>query len=176
MALREIRTIGDEALRKKCKPVTEVNDRIRMLLQDIEDTLKQDDNGAGLAAPQVGILRRLIVVHGTDGYLKLVNPEIVEAEGEHEVEEGCLSVPGRWGKLMRPVKVKVKALDENGEEVTIEAQNDEAKLYCHEIDHLDGILFIDRVTEFLDDDGELDEDDFLGDGDFDPEFDYEEEE
>ena len=124
MALREIRILGDEVLRKKCKPVKEVNDRVRMLLQDIEDTLKCDDNGAGLAAPQIGILRRLIVVNGPDGYLKLVNPEITASEGEHEVEEGCLSVPRRWGKLMRPVKVTVKALGENGEEVTIEAEND----------------------------------------------------
>ncbi len=174
MAWREIRKIGDEALRKKCKPVAEINDRVRMLLQDIDDTQNQDDNGAGLAAPQIGILRRLIVVHGPDGYLKLVNPEIVEAEGEHEVEEGCLSVPGRWGKLMRPVKVKVKALNENGDELTIEAENDEAKLYCHEIDHLDGILFVDRVTEFLDDDDEYDG--LEDDEDLDPEFDYEEEE
>ena len=179
MALREIRLIGDDALRKKCKPVTEINDRIRMLLQDIEDTLKQDDNGAGLAAPQIGILRRLIVVNSPDGYLKLVNPEIVETEGEHEVEEGCLSVPGKWGKLMRPVKVKVKALNENGEEVTIEAENDYAKLYCHEIDHLDGILFVDKVTELLEDDGEFDEDDdydSFDDDDFVPEFDDEDEE
>ena len=176
MALREIRLLGDDALRKKCKLVNEVNDRVRMLLQDIEDTLKQDDNGAGLAAPQIGILRRLIVVNGPDGYLKLVNPEIVEAEGEHEVEEGCLSVPGKWGKLMRPVKVKVKALNENGEEVTIEAENDYAKLYCHEIDHLDGVLFIDRVTELLEDDGEFDEDDDYDDEDYDPEFDDEDEE
>ncbi len=162
MALREIRKIGDEVLRKTCKPVTEVNDRIRMLLQDIEDTLKSDDNGAGLAAPQIGILRRLIVVNGPDGYLKLVNPRIVAAEGEHEVEEGCLSVPGRWGKLMRPVKVKVAALNENGEEVSIDAEDDYAKLMCHEIDHLDGILFIDKVTEFLDD-GDGDDDDEDGD-------------
>jgi len=160
MALREIRTIGDEALRKKCKPVREINDRVRMLLQDIEDTLRSDENGAGLAAPQIGILRRLIVVNAPDGeYLKLVNPEIVASEGEHEVEEGCLSVPGRWGKLMRPVKVTVKALDENGEEVTIEAENDYAKLFCHEIDHLDGALFIDKVTEFIEDDEDWDEDD-----------------
>jgi len=160
MALREIRILGDEALRKKCKPVREVNDRVRMLLQDIEDTLRSDENGAGLAAPQIGILRRLIVVNTPDGeYLKLVNPEIVASEGEHEVVEGCLSVPGRWGKLMRPVKVTVKALDENGKEVTIEAENDYAKLYCHEIDHLDGILFIDKVTEFIEDDEDWDEDD-----------------
>jgi peptide deformylase len=159
MALREIRLLGDEALRKKCRPVTEVNDHVRMLLQDIEDTLKGDDNGAGLAAPQIGILRRLIVVNGPDGYLKLVNPQIVEAEGEHEVEEGCLSVPRRWGKLVRPVKVTVRALNENGEEVTIEAENDYAKLMCHEIDHLDGILFIDRVTEFICDDEDDEEDD-----------------
>lgn len=163
MALREIRTLGDETLRKKCKPVREVNDRVRMLLQDIEDTLKCDDNGAGLAAPQIGILRRLIVVNGPDGYLKLVNPEIVASEGEHEVEEGCLSVPGRWGKLMRPVKVTVKALNENGEEVTIEAENDYAKLFCHEIDHLDGILFIDKVTEIIEDDEEWDDDEYWDD-------------
>ncbi|NLT97018.1 MAG: peptide deformylase [Christensenellaceae bacterium] len=160
MALREIRTIGDEVLRKKCKPVREVNDRVRMLLQDIEDTLRSDENGAGLAAPQIGILRRLIVVNAPDGeYLKLVNPEIVASDGEHEVVEGCLSVPGRWGKLMRPVKVTVKALDENGKEVTIEAENDYAKLFCHEIDHLDGVLFIDKVTEFIDDDEDWEEDD-----------------
>ena len=160
MALREIRTIGDEVLRKKCKPVREVNDRVRMLLQDIEDTLRSDENGAGLAAPQIGILRRLIVVNAPDGeYLKLVNPEIVASDGEHEVVEGCLSVPGRWGKLMRPVKVTVKALDENGKEVTIEAENDYAKLFCHEIDHLDGVLFIDKLTEFIDDDEDWEEDD-----------------
>ena len=152
MALREIRLEGDEVLRKKSRPITEINDRIRMQLQDIEDTLKSYDNGAGLAAPQVGILRRLIVVNGPEGLLKLINPCIVDAQGEHEVEEGCLSVPGRWGKLMRPEKVTVKALSENGEEMTIEAEADYAKLFCHEIDHLDGILFIDKVTEFLDDD------------------------
>lgn len=178
MALREIRLLGDDVLRKKCRPVTEVNDRVRMLLQDIEDTLKHEDNGAGLAAPQVGILRRLIVVNGPDGYLKLVNPGIVQSEGEHEVEEGCLSVPGKWGMVMRPVKVTVKALNENGEEITIVAENDQAKLYCHEIDHLDGVLFIDRATE-LEDDGEFDEDDdwdeMFEDG-FYPELDDEDEE
>ena len=152
MAQREIRLEGDEVLRKSCRPVTKINDRIKMLLQDIEDTLKSYDNGAGLAAPQVGILRRLIVVNGPDGLLKLVNPCIVDAQGEHEVEEGCLSVPGQWGKLMRPERVTVKALNENGEEMTIEAEDDYAKLFCHEIDHLDGILFIDKVTEFLGDD------------------------
>jgi peptide deformylase len=170
MALREIRVLGDEVLRKKCKPVTEVNDRIRMLLEDLEDTLKCDDNGAGLAAPQIGILRRLIVVNGPDGYLKLVNPCIVASEGEHEVEEGCLSVPSRWGKLMRPEKVTVKAQNENGEEVMIEAEGDYTKLLCHEIDHLDGILFIDRVTEFIDDDDDdedWDDDDEYDDGDWD---------
>jgi peptide deformylase len=172
MALREIRILGDEVLRKKCKPVKEVDDRVRMLLQDIEDTLKCDDNGAGLAAPQIGILRRLIVVNGPDGYLKLVNPKITASEGEHEVEEGCLSVPRRWGKLMRPMKVTVKALNENGDEVTIEAENDYAKLMCHEIDHLDGILFIDRVTEFIEDDDDeedWEEDKEFDDGDWDEE-------
>ncbi len=148
MALKEIREEGDEALRAKCKPVAEITPRIKRHLDDIEDTLKNNGNGAGLAAPQIGILHRLIVVDTPDGLLRLINPEIVEAEGEHEVEEGCLSVPGVWGKLMRPERVTVCALKETGEEVRIEAQDDMAKCFCHEIDHLDGILFIDKVTEF----------------------------
>ena len=117
--------------------------------------MKNAGNGAGLAAPQIGILRRLIVVDTPDGVLRLVNPEIIEAEGEHEVEEGCLSVPGVWGRLKRPERIRVRALKDTGEEVLLEAQDDMAKCYCHEIDHLDGILFIDKVTEFL---GEEDED------------------
>ena len=157
MALREIRLEGDETLRKTCRPVTEINDRVRMLLQDLADTLNAEDNTAGLAAPQIGILRRLIVVKGPDGLIKLVNPCIVEARGEQEVEEGCLSLPGRWGKLLRPESVTVQALGENGDEVTIEARDDFAKLLCHEIDHLDGILFIDKVTEFSDDDEGFDD-------------------
>ena len=152
MALKEIRKEGDEVLRGKCKPVTEITPRIRQHLDDLVDTLQSVGNGAGLAAPQIGILRRLIVVDTPDGLLRLVNPEIVEAQGEHEVEEGCLSVPGVWGRLKRPVSVKVRALNENGEQLELSAQDDMAKCFCHEIDHLDGILFIDKVTEFLGDD------------------------
>ena len=152
MALKEIRKEGDEVLRGKCKPVTEITPRIRRHLDDLVDTLQSVGNGAGLAAPQIGILRRLIVVDTPDGLLRLVNPEIVEAQGEHEVEEGCLSVPGVWGRLKRPVSVKVRALNENGEQLELSAQDDMAKCFCHEIDHLDGILFIDKVTEFLGDD------------------------
>ncbi len=154
MALKEIREEGDEALRSKCKPVTEITPRIRQHLDDLADTLANHGNGAGLAAPQIGVLRRLIVVAAPEGVLRLINPEIVEAEGEREVEEGCLSVPGVWGKLVRPARVKVRAMNEAGEELVIEAQDEMAKCYCHEIDHLDGILFIDKVTEFLGEDEE----------------------
>lgn len=151
MALKEIRTGDDEVLRGKCKPVDKITPRIQQHLNDLVETLQSVGNGAGLAAPQIGILRRLIVVDTPDGLLKLVNPEIVETEGEHEVEEGCLSVPGVWGRLMRPERVKVRALNENGEPIELDAQDDQAKCFCHEIDHLDGILFTDKVTEFLDD-------------------------
>ncbi len=149
MALKEIRTEGDEALRAKCRPVAEVTPRIVQHLNDLEDTLKNHGNGAGLAAPQIGVLRRLIVVDTPDGLLRLINPEITKAEGEHEVEEGCLSVPGVWAKLNRPIRVTVRAQNEQGKEVELEAENDLAKCFCHEIDHLDGILFIDKATEFL---------------------------
>lgn len=155
MALKEIRTEGDEVLRKNCKVVETITPRIVQHLNDLEDTLKNTGNGAGLAAPQIGILRRLIVVDTPDGLLRMINPSIASAQGEQEVEEGCLSVPGVWGRLKRPAHVKVCALDENGKEVSIEAEGDLAKCFCHEIDHLDGILFIDKVTEFL---GEEDED------------------
>ncbi len=151
MALKEIRTQDDEVLRGKCKPVAEITPRIRQHLDDLADTLQSVGNGAGLAAPQIGVLRRLIVVDTPDGLLRLINPEIVEAEGEHDVEEGCLSVPGVWGRLKRPVSVKVRALNENGEVLDLSAQDDMAKCFCHEIDHLDGILFTDKVTEFLGD-------------------------
>lgn len=151
MALKEIRTEGDEVLRGKCRVVIEITPRIRRHLTDLEDTLKSVGNGAGLAAPQIGILRRLIVVDTPNGLLRLVNPEIIESEGERDVEEGCLSVPGVWGKLKRPARVKVRALDENGQQVIIDAIDELAKCFCHEIDHLDGTLFIDKVTEFLED-------------------------
>lgn len=155
MALRDIRTLGDEVLRKKSKRVENIDDKIRMHLTDLCDTLKNTENGAGLAAPQIGILRRLIVVAMPDETVaQLVNPEVIFEEGEQEVMEGCLSVPGKWGKLKRPFTVKVRALNEKGEPVEIEATENLAKCLCHEIDHLDGVLFIDKVTEFLKEDEE----------------------
>jgi peptide deformylase len=154
VALKEIRKEGDEVLRGRCKPVLEITARIRQHLDDLEDTLKSTGNGAGLAAPQIGILRRLIVVDMPEGLFRLINPEITHAEGEQEVEEGCLSVPRVWGRLKRPAHVKVRALNEEGGEVLLEAEGDFAKCFCHEIDHLDGILFVDKVTEFIEEDGE----------------------
>lgn len=149
MALRNIRTVEDEVLRKKCRPVEEVNDKIRELLKDMADTMYATGNGAGLAAPQVGILKRAIVIDMGDGLINLVNPEILEQKGSQEVIEGCLSIPGKWGKVIRPVEVKVRALNEKGEEVIIIGKKDMAKCLCHEIDHLDGILFTDKVTEYI---------------------------
>jgi peptide deformylase len=155
MALRNIRTLGDEILRKHSKAIDIIDDKILYLLKDMADTMYKNE-GVGLAAPQVGILKRLVVIDLGQGLMKLINPVIVEAEGSHEVIEGCLSVPGkfgklRFGKLVRPEKVKVKALNEKGEELLITGEGDLAKCLCHEIDHLDGILYIDMVTEFLKD-------------------------
>lgn len=149
MALREIRTIGDEVLRKKCRPIEKIDDRVITLLEDMADTLHSTENGAALAAPQIGVLRRAVVIDMGHGIIYMVNPEIISAEGSQEVVEGCLSIPGRWGKLNRPAKVKARAINEKGEEVTITGEGDLAKCLCHEIDHLDGILFIDKVTEFI---------------------------
>lgn len=149
MALRNIRTLGDEILRKKCRAVEKVDDRTLTLLKDMADTLHNTENGAAIAAPQVGVLRRAVVIDMGEGIICLVNPEIIEEEGSQEVVEGCLSIPNKWGKLIRPEKVKVKALNEKGEEFTITGEGDLAKCLCHEIEHLDGILFIDKVTEFV---------------------------
>jgi peptide deformylase len=149
MALREIKLFDDEVLRKKSKPVEMVDDRIRQLLNDMADTMYNTENGGGLAAPQIGILKRLIVIDMGQGLIKLVNPEIIEQEGSQEVVEGCLSLPNTWGKLTRPAKVTVKALNENGEKIILTGTGDLAKCFCHEIDHLEGILFTDLVTEYI---------------------------
>lgn len=149
MALREIRTFEDEILRKKSKAVAKVDDKIRQLLEDMAETMYHAPNGGGLAACQVGILRRLVVADMGEGLLKLVNPEIMEQEGEQTVIEGCLSYPGIWGKLIRPDRVVVRALNEKGEQITIEAEGDLAKCLCHEIDHLEGIIFTDKVIEYV---------------------------
>ncbi|SHK10915.1 peptide deformylase [Anaerocolumna jejuensis DSM 15929] len=149
VALREIRTFEDEILRKKSKAVAKVDDKIRQLLEDMAETMYHTPNGGGLAACQVGILRRLVVADMGEGLLKLVNPEITEQEGEQTVIEGCLSYPGVWGKLIRPYRVVVRALNEKGEQITIEAVGDLAKCLCHEIDHLEGIIFTDKVIEYV---------------------------
>ena len=141
MALRTILTDGDPALHKVCRPVTQFDEKLHDLLDDLKETLAQA-NGAGLAAPQVGILRRaVIVVDANDEMLELVNPEIIAREGEQEGFEGCLSVPGRWGVVKRPMKAKVRAQDRNGNFFEVEGEEIVARCFCHELDHLDGHLF-----------------------------------
>ena len=141
MALRTILTDGDPALHKACRPVTNFDQRLHDLLDDLKETLA-NANGAGLAAPQVGILRRaVIVVDAEDNMLELVNPEIIAQEGEQEGFEGCLSVPGRWGVVKRPMEAKVRAQDRNGNFFEVEGEEIVARCFCHELDHLDGHLF-----------------------------------
>ncbi|OPZ88588.1 MAG: Peptide deformylase [Firmicutes bacterium ADurb.Bin419] len=145
MALRQVRNyIDDEVLRKRSKPVEKIDKRLIGLIDDMLETM-YFSNGVGLAAPQVGILKRIIVVDVGEGAIKLINPELIEAEGEQQDFEGCLSVPGIIGKVKRPEKVKVKALDEKGDAIMIEGTGLLARAFCHEIDHLEGILFIDKI-------------------------------
>ena len=146
MAIRQIRLENDEILRKRSREVEEVDDRIKELLDDMIDTM-HEYNGVGLAGPQVGILKRVIVIDLYDGNppLKLVNPKIIKQKGEQEVDEGCLSFPNEYAKMIRPAEVTVEALDENGKKVKIKAEGLLAQALSHEIDHLDGILFIDKI-------------------------------
>lgn len=146
MAIRQIREDGDEILRKKSKGVEEVDDKIRQILDDMEETMHKY-NGVGLAAPQIGLLKRLVVIDLYDdkGTIKLINPEIIKEKGTQEVEEGCLSFPNKFGKIVRPAEVTVKALDENGKQIKISAKGLLAQALSHEIDHLNGILFVDKV-------------------------------
>ena len=151
MALRQIRELGDPCLLKVCKPVKEVNERTLELIDDLLDTM-YDAEGVGLAAPQVGILRRAAVVDVTEdhsGLLELVNPEIIEQDGEQTGREGCLSVPGRQGVVTRPMKVKVRFQNRNGEMFEMETEGFEARAICHELDHLDGRLYIDVMDREL---------------------------
>lgn len=147
MVLRQIRMFEDEILRKKCKPVEKITERIQEILDDMVETLHNTPNGGALAANQIGILRRLVVVDTENGVLKLINPEIISAEGSQFEPEACLSFPGLWGKVRRPQKVTVRALNEKGEEIIIEGTDFMAKCLCHEIDHLDGLVFIDKAEE-----------------------------
>lgn len=149
MALRQLRYNEDPILRKKCKDVLVVDDRIRELLADMAETMYHTSNGAGLAANQVGILKRLVVIDMGDGLIQLVNPRIISASGTQDCVEGCLSFPNRFGKTIRPAEVTISALNEKGEPITLKGTGDLAKCFCHELDHLDGIVFIDHVTEWL---------------------------
>ena len=146
MAIRKIVEIGDEKLRKHCKPVEKFDIRLRLLLKDMAETMYLND-GAGLAAPQVGILRRVCVVDVGDHLYELVNPEIVFREGEQEGPEGCLSIPGRAGVVKRPMRVIVKAQNAKGEPIEVSGEGFLARAFCHEIDHLDGILFVDKMIK-----------------------------
>ena len=144
MALREIVQIGEPVLRKKAKKVEVIDEKILQILDDMADTMYNAD-GVGLAAPQVGILKRIVVIDIGDGLLELINPEIIETSGEQIGEEGCLSIPGVSEDVRRPNYVKVEALNEKGEEFVLEAEELLARAVCHENDHLDGILFVDHV-------------------------------
>ena len=143
MAKLKILKIGDETLRRVCRPVDTVTPRILTLLDDMVETMRAAD-GVGLAAPQIGVLRRICVIETPDeGLFELINPKIIAFSGEQETEEGCLSVPGRWGVTRRPMHVTVRAMNRQGETVTYTGSGLLAKAFCHEIDHLDGKLYVD---------------------------------
>ena len=144
MALRTIRVEGDPILRKECRPVKEMNERTHILINDMFDTMYEAD-GVGLAGPQVGILKRLCVIDCGDDPLVLINPEIVSVEGEQIGQEGCLSVPGKYGIVKRPAKVTVRALNEDMEEYEVTGEGLLARALCHEIGHLDGQMYVDLV-------------------------------
>lgn len=144
MAIRTLRYEHDELLRKKSRPVKEINDHIITLLDDLFDTMHEKE-GIGIAAPQVGVLRRVFVIELEDEVYEFINPEILSTEGSQQREEGCLSLPGKTGLVERPTYVKVKALNRAGEEIIVEAEDVLAIAVCHELDHLDGILYTDRV-------------------------------
>ena len=150
MALRNIVTVGDSVLNKVCRPVTKFDKRLHTLLDDMADTL-DEAQGAGLAAPQVGILRRVVLVDVGDegGYLELINPEILETEGEQTGLEGCLSVPGKWGIVTRPAYVKIKAQDRYGDWFEAEGEEIVARCFCHECAHLDGQLYTEVAEKML---------------------------
>lgn len=150
MAIRKIRELGDEVLTKKCKEVTKVNLRTKILIEDMFDTM-YDAMGVGLAAPQVGVLKRIVTIDVGEGPILLINPEIISTEGEQTGEEGCLSVPGKSGTVTRPNYVKVRALNEEMEEIELEGEGLLARAFCHEIDHLDGKVYVELVEGELHD-------------------------
>lgn len=148
MALRNIRKLGDDILRKKSRPVETIDEKTLQLLDDMAETM-YNAGGVGLAAPQIGILKRIVVIDIGDGLIELINPEIINFEGNIKDVEGCLSVPGKAGYVVRPSKVTVSALNRYGEKILVTGEGMLAKAFCHEIDHLDGIVFVDKVTEFV---------------------------
>ena len=157
MAIREIVTVGDSCLRKVCRPVTDFNSKLHRVLDDMRDTLIEA-NGAGLAAPQIGLLRRICLVldEENEQFMELINPEIIDFSGEQVGLEGCLSVPGKWGIVTRPECVRVRAQDRNGQWFEAERCGLTARAFCHEIDHLDGHLYVEHIDHFLTDE-ELEE-------------------
>lgn len=148
MALRKIVTEGDDVLLKRCRAVEKFDKKLWDLLDDMAETL-YDSGGVGLAGPQVGMLRRICVIDIGEGLIEFINPEIISAEGEHEVVEGCLSSPGEFGLVKRPVKVVSRAFDREGKEFTVEGEGLFAQAMCHEFDHLDGVLFKSKVVRML---------------------------
>jgi peptide deformylase len=149
MALRRILHDGDEALRKRSKEVTAFDDKLWVLLDDMKETMAHA-NGVGLAAPQIGILRRVVVIDVGDGVIELINPVITEEHGSQKRMEGCLSVPDKWGYVKRPEKVTVKAQNRYGKDVEYSGTDLFAVAVCHEVDHLDGVLFTDKAYEMVD--------------------------
>lgn len=150
MALRNVVCEGDEILRKKCKEVTEITDRIKMTMEDMLETMRQE-YGVGIAGPQVGVMRRMFVAEPEPGRVYfMINPVILEQSGEQEGDEGCLSVPGKIGTVIRPDYIKIEATDLDGERKVYEFHDFDARVMCHENDHLDGILYIDKATNIRD--------------------------
>lgn len=148
MAIRTILRDGNETLLKTSRPVEKFDDRLWQLLDDMKDTMEKHD-GVGLAAPQIGVLRRICVIDIGEGLIELINPQIIEQSGVQNEVEGCLSCPGKYGTTTRPMKVKVKALDRRGREYTVEGIELMARALCHEIDHLDGKMFTDNATDIF---------------------------
>jgi peptide deformylase len=149
MALRKIRLWDDPLIRKKSKPVKEVTNKIKILLDDMHDTLIHAD-GLGLAAPQVGVLKRIVIIEYEDRLYELINPEIIESSGTQRRTEGCLSIPGKNGLVERPAYVKVRAQDRDGNEIIVDGEELLAVALCHELDHLDGVLYMDKALEMYD--------------------------
>ncbi len=148
MALLNIVKIGEDVLRKTSRPVERITPRIIRLIDDMRDTL-EESGGVGLAAPQVGVLKRIVLVDNGDEVLELINPEIIESSGTQEEAEGCLSCPNRWGITSRPAYVKVRAFNRFGEAFEADGTGLTARCFCHELDHLDGILFVDKAIRML---------------------------